>query len=297
MNHATPHHDRPPVELHRPFHDVAIMCAVTGITAIMLLVAAAWPSSAADEPSAAAEPPLADPPVNAPQGEPQADPGDGDLEIIESGYTPMEDLAGDTMVSWAAIVKNTSPTMTAVSSVHIEVYDADDESLTEDHDWDTAATIANLMPGQVVGVGSTSYIDDGDVDRVDVNFGETEWYEPGLSWLGEGNLTTSDVETEWVNIGKKSNYWSEDGISFPENETGDLLVTFTVESTYPMMLESVSACAVFRNEDGDIIGASRPSDIGYHVDYPSGWSIRSLETSYGPPDGIDADQTQVYALP
>ena len=295
MNRINVKRSRTMVELQRPLHNAALMCVVVGTTAMALLVAAAWPASTAEE--ASADPPPEALPFDFDIPEPVPDPGDGELEIVESGYTHMTDLVGDAMVSWAAIVTNTSSTMTAVSTVFIEPYDTDGDSLTQERDWGVSAHIHNLMPGETVGVGTTSYIDEGDFADLDLHIGHTDWYKPEESRFGEGNLTTSDIETERVNIGETANYWSSDGISFPENEDGDLLVTFTVESTFPTILENVSATAVFRNDDGDIIGASSPDDIGYHVDYPPGWSIRTVETTYGPPPGIAEEQTEMYAHP
>jgi|GEM_PF-5378357 len=282
-----------PVELNRPLRDVAVGSAIAGITAITLLIAAAWPAPDDLEPPASANPPPQVEPDLGPESQPA--PGDGKLEIIESGYTPIKDLAGDSMVSWGAIVENTSATMTAVSTVYIEPYDTDGESLGADTDWDLAVEVEHLMPGEVIGVGSTSYIDDGDFDGLKMHIGETIWFNP--EDLDEGSLTTSDIATEWVDVGSTSNYWSDDGISFPENERGDLQVTFTVTSTFSTLLQDVSACVIYRDKDGDIIGASRPDDIGYSVDYPPGWSIRTLETSYGPPEGLDEGSIEVYALP
>lgn len=288
-SYSAPRH----VELARPLHTVATSCIVVAVTAVALLTAAAWSTGTGTETPAAENTP---PQLELDYGpEPVEDSGDGGLEIVESGYTPMVDLAGDAMVSWGVIVKNTSSTMAAVSGVYIEPRDTDGESLAADTDWDHWVDIENLMPGETVGVGSTSYIDDGDLDELEVHIGTTMWFTP--EDLGNGTLTTTEIETEWVNVGERSNYWSSDGISFPENDRGDLLVTFTVTSTYSTLLENVSACAIYRNDDGEIIGASRPDDVGYSTDYPPGWSIRSLETDYTPPEELDVDAIEVYALP
>ncbi|MFD0557429.1 hypothetical protein FB566_2699 [Stackebrandtia endophytica] len=280
------------VELTRPLHTVMVGGTVAMITVIALLVTAAWPGPDDALPTAESTPPLVEPDYGP---EAQVNPEDSSLEIIEFGFTPMADLAGDTMVSWGAIVMNTSSTMTAVSGVYIEPYDTDGESLAFDTEWDLWVDIKHLMPGETIGLGSTSYIDDGDFDTLEVHIGTIEWYVP--EELGNGTLTTTDIDTEWVNVGERKNYWSSDGISFPENERGDLRVTYTVTSTYSTLLDNVSVCVIYRNDDGEIIGSSRPDDVGYTTDYPPGWSIRSVETSYGPPEDLDVDRIEVYALP
>lgn len=282
------------VELNRPFRDVTTMCTIIGVTVVVLLMAMALPAARKDSKATLVAYPFPyiesiETPV------PLDPPDDGELEIVESGYTPVTDLAGDPMISWAAIVANTSSTMTAASTVFIRLMDAEGNRI--DSYSGTAVRIPNLMPGEEIGVGNTGYIDAGDIFDAHIDLVDTEWYEPSQTALAEGSITTSDFIIERVNIGDTESYWGSDGISAPTNELGDLRVTFTVTNTYPDTFQNIFLCAVYRNADGEIIGADSSGEVFFSVDYPPGQSIRIFESEYPPPPATDDDRTIVYPLP
>lgn len=72
-------------------------------------------------------------------------------------------------------------------------------------------------------------------------------------------------------------------------------MTIRVESGYRELLVSALATAIYRDADGEIVGASAPRDFEEDGDFPPGWSVRTIEANPGPPDSAVDDKIEVYA--
>lgn len=222
------------------------------------------------------------PPQLAPQ---QAEaPAEGTLTLTESGYTPVRDLVGDHLLSWGGVVENTASALYAVPTVKA-TFKAGGETV------ELGSPVGVIAPGTKSAVGSTDYIPDGKLGEVTISLVAVRWVDTLGASLA---VTVNEVEGTWVGAGETANYWSSDGISFPVDERGDLVLAFRVESRAATMIEQLTYVALFRDADGRIIGAY--SEIGLGEMVPPGWCLRDFRVRYGPPDRTVEDGVEVHVL-
>ncbi|HEY1178763.1 MAG TPA: hypothetical protein VGF17_21635 [Phytomonospora sp.] len=209
-------------------------------------------------------------------------PPGSELAIVESGSTPMRDLVGDHMLSWGVVVENPSATLHVSGTVTM--------TATVDGVEDPVSVqLAFLAPGAKTAIGDTSYVADGTVSDVDFAVTGVQWSDTrGMSYAA----TATGIEGTWVDVGETENYWSSDGISFPVNERGDLNLNFRVESSHDVLARNTVYTALFRDRDGEIVGAYSDA-FGVDV-IPPGWSTRQFRVQYGPPESTVAQGIEVY---
>lgn len=214
----------------------------------------------------------------------------GELTIVESGYTGLTDLAGDRMVSWGLIVENTSKTEVATSVVSYQAIDANGDEVSAEVAWDNKVEIFALKPGERTGVGATSYLGV-EFEKLTFHFSNTIW-TPDAKAIG--TVEAEKVSVKRVGKGDDENYWGSDGISHPVNAKGRLRITIRVESGYRVLVGG-AATAIYRDTDGEIVGASDPDDFERYGDFPPGWCERTIEVGPGPPAAAVDEKVEVYA--
>ncbi|CAM3554832.1 hypothetical protein [Stackebrandtia soli] len=219
----------------------------------------------------------------------------GSVEIVEYGFTPVKDVAGDDQISWGVIVENTSADSVAIATVALAVKGEDGSSLTEGTGWDVDVMTPLLAPGERVGIGSTSYIDDGEVADAKPTISAERWWLAADQPTAADAVDVSELTSDWVGAGDEVPYWGSDGIGSFVDTDGTLRLRFRVE-VEGEAIHSPRAVAIFRNEDGDIIGANRPDEIGSSTTIPHGWSYQEINVKYGPPPNTDADSIEIYVF-
>jgi hypothetical protein len=228
--------------------------------------------------------------------EPVYTPDDGDLKIVEFGYSELSDLSDDKMVSWAAVVENTSADTAVTGMV---AFDADTKSGDRlgDQEYPPSATVPLLLPGERTAVGSTDYLERGGLSNGEVVVTEPQWWSADALPYSTPKVTADQIETARVGKGQTDSYWSHDGIEALVDKDGDLTVHFRVDSESDKLYEDPTAMALFRDKDGDILGASNPLDFDSGAEFPPGWSMQTLVVKQGPPKGTDEDAVEIYLYP
>jgi len=211
-------------------------------------------------------------------------PVEGALNLTESGYTPLRDLVGDQLLSWGGVVENTASALYAVPTVRA-TFTAGGEEVTLE------SPVGAIAPGTKSAVGGTDYIPSGKLGKVTVSVVAVRWVDTVGTPLV---VSVSEIEATWIGAGDKANYWSSDGISFPVDERGDLVVTFRAESQAPTLIRSPVYVALYRDADGRILGAH--SDVSIGDVLPPGWCLRDFRVNEGPPEKTAEDGVEVYVL-
>jgi hypothetical protein len=222
----------------------------------------------------------------------------GELRIVESGFTPITDVAGEPMVTWGLVVENTSRETAASVTVNLDILDQHGDSLvTEISDYATTREISLVMPGQRAGIGDATYVTAPDVAEMSFRLDNPRWLPVANTVFPVAALTAGDIETSREDGRRVLMYWDEEGIRPVEAEHGPLVVQFRVESGYDRILDDPSAQAVFRDRDGTIVGGTHPGDTDLWTTIPPGWSIQRIRTGDGPPASADLARTEVYVYP
>ncbi|ADD45622.1 hypothetical protein [Stackebrandtia nassauensis] len=223
---------------------------------------------------------------------------DGEVRIVEKGYQPLVDVAGEPQVSWGAMVENTSEEMVAVVTLKLAILDGDGKSLNKEHgDYDLDPTVPVILPGQRVGIGDVVYMDSSGVAKVKLDVADVRWYPVDGQTGAFAELKVSKVKGSWVNQGQEVPYWGDDEIGAYADERGDLLLRFRVDSGYERIVERPGGCAIFRDDNGKIVGASPLEALNLRAEIPPGWSKQHLIVTDGPPENFDASATKVYVYP
>lgn len=226
----------------------------------------------------ATEVPRPQPPQEAPA------PAEGTLTLIESGSTPLRDLVGDHLLSWGGVVENTASELYAVPTVRAN-FTVGDETV------ELESPLGTIAPGAKSAVGSTDYIPDGKLGEVTISVVAVRWVDTLGANLA---VTVNEVEGTWVGAGETANYLSSEGISFPVDERGDLVLAFRVESRAAVMIGRPTYVALFRDTEGRVLGAY--SELTFDEMLPPGWCLRDFRVRYGPPDATADDGVEVHVL-
>jgi hypothetical protein len=189
------------------------------------------------------------------------------VEITEMGFSAGQDVSGTpegaSRVSWGAIVENTSDR--AANGVDLRATYHDADGTTEDRLY-----TVDLLPGQRLGVGEDLVALDLNGPIVDVEF-TVDRVESWRPRDADAAIAADDV---WVG-------YSPDG---------ELTVAFVARSPNDSAVESISARAVFRNADGEIVGGSS-GITGLQPGQPAqAWMVMPVEIP-------DASTVEVYILP
>lgn len=214
-----------------------------------------WDEAATAEPSPTPHPS----PVSAPAG--------GDLVIVESGHTLFKDISGSPRLSWGAVITNTARELLALGTATLEGT-VDGEPMTMND------PIPLLPPGATAVVGITLPPPDGKLADMRVVISEVRWWT-ATATAPPGSIVATDVDATV----------DDDGLA----------VRFRVESQYGDMVFTPRYHALFRNEDGDILGGDR--DVISNDRLPPGWSIREIACFYSPPPGTARDTIEVFVAP
>jgi len=222
----------------------------------------------------------------------------GQLRIVESGFSPLTDVAGEPMVTWGLIVENTSQVTAAMVGVSVDILDAGGRSLVpETSDYAKSRGISRIMPGQRAGIGDAVYVTGPGVASVSFHLGDPQWLPTGMLQIPVAPLAASQVETSRYMGSGTVPYWDENGIRILSDDQGLLRITFRVESGYDSILGDPSAQAIFRNAQGAIVGGTAPGDTDAWAIFPPGWSNQRIDVRDGPPATADLSRTEVYPYP
>lgn len=150
-------------------------------------------------------------------------------EVVEQGFSTFRDAAGDIVGSYGVVVENTADLPLAGVRAELEMIDPDGEVLVS-----TTHIIGLLRPGDQAGLGDMVF-DEAVADVVDLR---AELHDPRIPRRPpqRGDVGAEDVATT----------------------TGehDTRVELTVTSTFDERLDDLVATAVFRHENGAIIGGA-----------------------------------------
>lgn len=198
-----------------------------------------------------------------PRPSPASAPADGDLVIVESGHTLFQGVSGSPRLSWGAVIANTTTELLAEGTASLEMT-VDGVPMTMNDQ------IPLLAPGTTGVVGLTLPPPDGKLTDMRVVITDARWWTAARP----GSIVATDVEA------------TVDGEG--------LSLRFRVESRYGDMLVTPRYHALFRGEDGDILGGDRG---GSNDRLPPGWSIREVAFSDVPPPGTARDAIEVFVAP
>ena len=178
-----------------------------------------------------------------PQGKP--------LVVAEKGVSSFPDLADPeaTLGGYGVVLMNPDPKLMATGvRVVTRILDPEGKELLVD------STLLNgILPGQKMAVGRTLIEPIEEPTSLDVKVEVAAWLTPAST---DGRLVAEEVVTE------------------PE-EAGGALTRFKIRSTWPTIEDGVDVTAVYRAEDGRILGAESTS-IDVPVEGPVEGSIRLL---------------------
>lgn len=234
---------------------LAVVAAVLAVTVLPTDTS----GSTSDRPSsvpATASPTSRPSPANAPL--------DGDLVIVESGHSLFPGASGRRELSWGAVITNTATVLLAEGTASIEMTAAGERVSMND-------PIPLLAPGSTAVVGLTLPPPDGKVTDMRVVITAVRW------WTADApaSIVATDVEGGVDDYG--------------------LILRFRVESGFDDMVFTPRYHALFRDEDGDILGASLGFSSGDRL--PPGWSIREIEFQGIPAPGTVQDAIEVFVAP
>jgi hypothetical protein len=272
---------------------VLVVGALT-VTSFVLAGARTGPADATGRPAPSTPEPT--PPETAPQEIPlPASEDGGELRIVESGFSPITDVADEPLVTWGLVVENTSEQTAAAVDVSMDIVDDTGESLvTEISEYAKSREISLIMPGERAGIGDSTYVTGPGVADVTFELHDPLWLPVGNELYPVASLTASEIELSREEGGRVVPYWGEDGIAGYWADEGPLIIHFRVDSEYDYILDGPSAQAIFRNADGEVIGGTHPADSDVWATIPPGWSIQRMRVQYGPPAPADLERTEVY---
>lgn len=229
---------------------------------------------------------------------PHKTPGDdGEVRVVEKGYSPIKDSGGDDLVSYGAIVENTSRKMAAAFVLRLRIVDADGKNLVgRISDYALDSEPAFVMPGQRIGVSDCVYVKGPGVASVTMTVGEVAWYAVDPKRYYSAQLTGTVLKTGWQKGRGQVPHWSEDGIkAVPAGDS--LVVEFEVESAYTKLLNRPNAAMIFRNAKGAVVGGAPRHPLGVYTQFPPGKSRHVIRVNYGPPAGIDLSTIELHPYP
>lgn len=213
-----------------------------------------------------------------------AAPDGGRMRVVEYGFSQsVEEATGKPVISYGIVFENTSRHH-AAQATQVTIRFTDSAGNPTAASLDDRRDVFVTLPGQRMGIGETTTVDDAGAARMSVEVGPSFWYdEPGEFWLGSrvvplAKVTASDVKTE-------------------RKDTGKVILDFTVHSQYEFTLEHPSAHAIFRNSAGVILGGTSPGRTVEPEDYLPGDSPGRISNPLGSSAGTDNSRTEVYISP
>jgi hypothetical protein len=173
------------------------------------------------------------------------------LVVTEQGLSTFPDVVDplDDLGGYGVIVQNPDPALMATGvRVITRVLDAAGKELLVD-----SALLNGILPGQRMAVGRTLIEPIEDPTTLDVKIEVTAWLPPASP---DGTLVAENVLTE------------------PE-AAGGSVTRFTIRSSWPDREDGVDVTAVYRAEDGRILGAESTS-VDVPIESPVDGRIRLL---------------------
>jgi hypothetical protein len=269
-----------------PFIMVSLAALFTAVITLVVLL------GSAPAPALMALPDDWPPTVEDPSGvfAPATQPNDGDLSIEESGYSVIEDSIGDFLISWGAVVVNTSQEMAVGAVIAVRLKAADGSNIdmigSEVH-------LNPIPPGGRVGIGDETYISDPDITEFQLAANNLSWWSPEAA-VRIADFSVSEIETWWAGKGEPVMHWDdEDGISEQVSD-GKLYLRVRVESQLRTVVASPGAAVLFRDEAGALIGGASLYLTHSLAAVPPGWSYQEFWVKYGPPADYDESKIEVH---
>lgn len=164
------------------------------------------------------------------------------FDPVEVTCPPEERRVVD-QVAYAAIVENTSDQVIANARVRLRFLTATGDVVTDNPARDTR-TIGRFLPGQRIALGGTTRREGAaNITRVEAE--AIEMIRPGRWWpeaedAAHGDRRDGELTARDIHVGY--------------GDTGEPVVTFTIESTHEQEVRPLGATVVFRNAAGDIVG-------------------------------------------
>ncbi|MGH3663913.1 MAG: hypothetical protein ACRDTQ_18910 [Micromonosporaceae bacterium] len=228
----------------------------------------------------------------------EGSPGDnGKVRLVEKGYSPIRDSGDDNLVSYGAVLENTSQKRAAVVTVSLEILDAQGKSLVgKISEYALTRESALILPGKRTGISDCVYILSPDVASVEFTVTEVRWLNVDPQHRYSAELSAKLLKTGWQKGRGHTLHWDEEGISaVPDSDS--LILKYEVDSGYTTLLTNPDMSAIFRDAKGAIVGGTIRSNVDVYSEFPPGASRHVLRVKYGPPEGIDLKRTELYPYP
>jgi hypothetical protein len=221
------------------------------------------------------------------------------VRVAETGFSATPDPEGvadgpegiaDNILSYGVVVENTSDYVAHNVSVDVRLLDAGGNTIDEISgepitDPSLSQVLTRLLPGEHIGVGSTTPHFGAEVTDVRVELEPDLWSSVVDDVWAHQPITTSEVATQ-------------------RGRDGSTL-TFTVDAAYTiemlrgrLRVESHYS-AIFRDGDGAVVGGAscctEPGGPDVTVELPPGRSQAALHLDDGTPAVADDARTEIYA--
>lgn len=212
-----------------------VTVAMIGVAVAGLLVACDGAGEGSSSPSCVAVPSA---PTGGTAGSGGQAPGGGGLRVVEEGHSNVS----RSTASFGAIVENTSDLVAYRARITFRPLDANGRSAVIEGSGELLAQeIPIILPGQRIGVGSSTYVAEErsqpvTVARVEIEFGAVRWLPEGKNF---SIITARHLRTER---------------SRDEADTGS--VHYVAESRYCGGLFTRGVVTVFRDSGGAVVGGS-----------------------------------------
>ncbi|QSB05313.1 hypothetical protein [Natronoglycomyces albus] len=212
-----------------------------------------------------------------PEGLTEVHSSDGEIEVVEFGYSTTESSSWSDRLYWGTVLKNSSEEYYAAVTIDIRVlYEVGSDAMLSN-----AERLPNelaLAPGEQVSLGNNHRIGSADIFEVDVLTSVT-WLEP----RGDVFHLRSDRLEGPIEVAIDNVRTTDDHVTY------DLSVER--EGTY---VTSLWVSGVLRDSGGDIVGGFGPNSSHTISHVPPGVSQRSLVIDdAGMPPNVDHDQTEL----
>ena len=175
------------------------------------------------------------PETTGPDGPETTEPqGDGDVQVVDQGFSNFEDTFGEPGGSFGFILENTGDNILQSVETQVVIYGSGDRVITTKD-----FTIGTIRPGEKMGFGDEMYgedLQDG-IDHLEIQVRNDSAELANPADVPEGGFEVANVELTSDDYNMTVNF--------------DLTSTYTVEEVgYP------STYVIFRDAGGEIIGAA-----------------------------------------
>lgn len=196
----------------------------------------------------------------------------GQLEFHERAAITTYDDNGQTYARVGAIVVNTSSSMSASVTWDVEVQYPDGSRANIRPD-DTIV-VPPVPPNEKMGITAEILVGDESASLAEFYLAFPDWQTEDSPEF-PGRLTIDDIEVH-------------------EHDRSGITVGFRVDVDHDRPIVRPTAVLIYRNANGDIIGASSPDILSIRTVLPPGTSYQEAFAPHDPPSGFDPESTEVY---